>query len=118
MCWLQGSRSRSSKRMKQAAIEAAPDRAITKCYSRAPRYYAESNATHKSAGRTFDAPALHNRALHIMQSIFSPAARRRCTPSTSECWPPRRWAKNALHSTQTLLEIAATHLMLRRLLPT
>jgi len=70
MCWLQGSRSRSSKRMKQAAIEAAPDRAITKCYSRAPRYYAESNATHKSAGRTFDAPALHNRALHIMLCIL------------------------------------------------
>jgi hypothetical protein len=52
--------------MKQAAVEAAPDRAITRCCSRAPRYYAESNVTHKPASRTFDALALHNRALRII----------------------------------------------------
>ena len=36
-------------------------------------------------------------AVHrIMQSIFSPAARRKILRGRHECWPPRRWAKNGL----------------------
>ena len=32
----------------------------------------------------------------IMQSIFSPAARRKILRGEHECWSPRRWAKNGL----------------------
>jgi hypothetical protein len=31
-----------------------------------------------------------------LQSIFSPAARRKILRGKHECWPPRRWAKNGL----------------------
>jgi hypothetical protein len=69
MCWLQESRSRSSKRIEQAAAEAVPDRGNHQVLiiPARPDIMRSPTSLTSQPGRRFGAVALHNRALRIMR---------------------------------------------------